>query len=360
MQQRDQDTLDRSSKPAVVIPRQHGNQKPKLYNGRCISHNKGFRQLAFFVDGDIYEPNKCTFRLTPVPFLAGSAHAGSVSTTQEIGDLTVRYEWDGDDHEQLSFTTYPEGPEGQWRVHYLYEGNFMDVWKQLKAQHQWIEEFLERQNSRNSSSIIPISIVPPEQYEANKRKAAEVSAFVKRFGIRLPFSIFDIPLQLLQLREGPPPPEGFRDYLPVNVQNVDGTPGRVEQWYSSTGTGAQELQINPSVQQLNPDPDKPNIIHKPGKKGIVFSQRARLLIRVVTGAIQSNTGMFYGGSVHLYNVRWSDRNSQAQQQPKSPPKYSLGPPPPEEELDPRPLIGSEDNAQEDPQFDDGGPVNTQV
>lgn len=322
----------------TVDPREKANKTPKIYNGNCQSHDKGFRQLAFREDG----PN---YVLTPVPFLAGNGRPGQICTTQEIGDLTIRYEWSGT-WEELTFLVYTAGPEHPPTPFKLYEERFMDVWRDIKRQHPWVEAFLERQHSKNTASIIPISVVPPSEYEANKKKATEAEVFMKRFGIKLPFDTDEIPIHNLQLKPGPPPPEGFKEYLPVNVRNVDGSEGRIERWYSSLGLGSMELNINPAIRQLPKNAEDEDLVIAQGKKGIPYSARTKTLIRVVVGAALADTGFFYGGSVHVYNLNWIDKSAPKQEKSQSTQTHSFGPPPhDEEEQDPRPLIVDEQDEE---------------
>jgi hypothetical protein len=235
-----------------------------------------------------------------------------MATTQEIGDLTIRYDWN-QDHEWLSFLVYPQGPAEPPMVYKLHEENFLTVWRDIKAQHPWVSEFLERQVSANASSIIPVSVIPATEYEANKKKAAEVAEFAKRFGIKLPFDTNDIPLENLQLRPGRP--LDFKEYQVTNVKNIDGTPGRIERWWSSLGAGALELTTVPRVLQINPNPRQEEIVLSEGKPGLSFNTRARILIRVVVGASVSRQGFFFGGSVHAYNLHWSDGGAKTHRPP---------------------------------------------
>lgn len=295
---------------SVLHPRPGANKTPKIYNGRCQSAHKGFRQLSFReINGK--------WSLCPVPFLAGNGLPGEMATTQEIGDLTIRYDWN-QEYEGLSFLVYPQGPSEPPMVYKLHEENFLTVWRDIRAEHPWVSEFLERQVSANASSIIPVSVIPATEYEANKKKAAEVAEFAKRFGIKLPFDTNDIPLENLQLRPGRP--LNFKEYQVTNVKNIDGTPGRSERWWSSLGVGALELTTTPRVLQINSDPRQEEIVLSEGRLGLTFNSRARILIRVVVGAALSRQGFFFGGSVHAYNLHWNEggaRSYRPHHQPKA-------------------------------------------
>lgn len=347
-QHKTMNTTHAAGKKSHVNVRDGANKTPKIYNGRMWSANAGYRQLSFKENGDQYV-------LMPVPFLAGNGNPGEVATTQEIGDLTIRYSWN-ETAEWLNFLIYPNGKDKEPIEYQLHEAGFLDVWKTVQKQHPWVSEFLERQVSKNTASIIPVSIIPADEYEANKKKAADVKAFNERFGIKLPFNTNDIPLQNLQLIPGPP--LDFKEYVPTNVENIDGTPGRIERWYSSMGAGALEVSITPRLLRLNPNRKEDDIELAPGKPGVPFSTRARVLIRVVVGASLSQRGVFFGGSVHAYNLNWRTG---------APPKYALPPPPKaeftqatEDEADPRPLLEEAQEEVENVDEDIEVPTNPHV
>lgn len=255
----------------------------KLKNGKAMT-NTGQKDIAF---------NPDTLEIRPVLYRVYSGHVPDRGTIQGVnnGDVVVSLVWDKDGEQ---YKVYKYGIDTLPRVDQYHIGRA--IWDKYEWIHEWMMP------CDRSETIIPESVIPPEEYLSNKVKLARIKSVIERFGI--PYNDLDfLDSRKQDLKYTPRILDvDLNTYESTCFKHSEGC--RIDQeeiFFGSNGncSGAVQLQFVPSYLDEHLDWRKCTS----GIPGVIGWDKWKYILRIRKGVLISN-GVSHGMSIDI----WVNRN----------------------------------------------------